>query len=58
MLHNKAQITTIFKHLQDHYKKSFLFKDFEELNEIGLLSLEYHIQTAFKAKNFDEAVSA
>lgn len=57
-MHNKAQITTIFKHLQDHYKKSFLFKDFEELNEIGLLSLEYHIQTAFKAKDYDEAVSA
>lgn len=57
VLHNAYQISKQFKHLQNQYKKAFLFKDFQELNENKLLSIEYEIQSAFKAKFYGKAVS-
>lgn len=57
VLQNLAQITTIFKHLQRNYKKAVLFRDFSDLDEASLLSLEYAIQKAFKSQNYAEAVS-
>lgn len=57
VLQNLAQITTIFKHLQSNYKKAVLFRDFSDLDETSLLSLEYAIQKAFKSKDYVEAVS-
>lgn len=57
VLQNLGQISTIFKHLQSNYKKAVLFRDFSDLDETSLLSLEYAIQKAFKSENYAEAVS-
>lgn len=55
-VNNAMQIATQFKHLQAEFKKSFLFSDFNELNERNLLKLEYEIQTAVKSGSYDHAV--
>lgn len=56
MVHNAAQIAKQFKHLQNQYRNAFLFKDYHELNENGLLSIEYEIQSAIKDKLYKKAV--
>lgn len=56
MLQNSIQIAVQFKHLQSEYKKAFLFKDYQNLNENRLLSLEYEIQNAVRDNSFDKAV--
>lgn len=57
VLQNAFQIASQFKHLQNQYKKAFLFKDYHELNENSLLSIEYEIQSAMKAKSYSKAVN-
>ncbi|XP_031622436.1 GPI ethanolamine phosphate transferase 1 isoform X2 [Contarinia nasturtii] len=53
---NTIQIANQFKHLQKEYKKAFLFKDFHQLNEVDLLSIEYEIQSAIKEKTYSKAI--
>lgn len=50
------QIATQFKYLQNKYKKAFLFKDFNDLIENRLLSLEYEIQSAVKSQDYEKTV--
>lgn len=50
------QISKQFKYLQNQYKRGLLFKDYQDLNENGLLSIEYEIQSAIKAKEYERAV--
>lgn len=57
VLQNAFQISAQFKRLQNQYKKAFLFKDYQELNENRLLSIEYEIQSAMKAKSYNKAVN-
>lgn len=56
VINNAMQVANQFKHLQNKYKRAFLFKDFQDLNENRLLSLEYNIQNALKSKSYKEAV--
>lgn len=56
VMNNAMQIANQFKYLQSHYRKSAFFKDFHDLNEKNLLSLEYEIQTALKSGSLDRAV--
>lgn len=51
------QISNQFKYLQNQYRKGFLFKDYQKLNENSLLSIEYELQSAFKANDFAKAVN-
>lgn len=51
------QIATQFKYLQNNYKKAFLFKGYNDLNENSLLSLEYEIQSAVKSQDYEKAVT-
>lgn len=53
---NTIQIANQFKHLQNEYKKGFLFKDFHHLPENELLPIEYKIQSAIKSKLYTKAV--
>lgn len=57
VLQNSQQIGLQFKHLQQEYKKGFLFKDFYGLNENRALSIEYEIQSAIKEKSYAKAVN-
>lgn len=56
-MNNAMQISNQYKFLQSHYRKSAFFKDFHDLNEKNLLSLEYEIQMALKTKSYDRAVN-
>lgn len=56
VLQNTVQIAKQFKHLQNEYKKGFLFKDYHLLRENELLSIEYEIQSAIKDKSYNKAV--
>lgn len=55
-LQNAIEIANQFKHLQTQFKHTFFFKDFNELNENRLLSMEYEIQTAVKEKSFHRTI--
>lgn len=57
VLQNAQQIGLQFKHLQQQYKKGVLFKDFHDLNENRLLSIEYEIQSAIKEKSYQKGVN-
>lgn len=56
MLQNTIQIANQFKYLQTEYKKAFLFKDYHQLNEVDLLSLEYEIQSTAKERDYSKTV--
>lgn len=57
VLQNTMQISKQFKYLQSQYKRGFIFKDYHLLSENDLLSMEYEIQSAVKAKEYQKAVS-
>ncbi|XP_055319471.1 GPI ethanolamine phosphate transferase 1 [Sitodiplosis mosellana] len=56
VLQNTVQIAKQFKHLQNEYKKGFLFKDYHLLRENELLSIEYEIQSTIKDKAYSKAI--
>ena len=57
MYTNALQISSQLKYLQKEFRKGAFFKDFTELHDNSLLSLEYEIQNAIKIGEYGHAVS-